>query len=38
MFIDIDIDIITAYEVRNWSQGEDFFRFALDKDQNEKLH
>jgi hypothetical protein len=30
--------IITVYEIRDWSQGEDFFRFALDKDQNEKRH
>jgi len=30
--------IITVYEVRDWSQGKDFFRFALDKDQNEKRH
>jgi hypothetical protein len=30
--------IITVYDVRDWSQGEDFFRFALDKDKNEKCH
>jgi hypothetical protein len=30
--------IITVYEVRDWSQGEDFFHFALDKDQNKKRH
>ena len=30
--------IITVYEVRDWSRGEDFFRFALYKNQNEKRH